>query len=383
MNNFYCRLALVSLIALELCSCGSSRKVRHAATNLKTLHYLGEYRLPFDFPYNNTVVGGLSGIDYDQKNDTYYLISDDRSDKNPARFYTAKIRMGNSGIDTFYFTAVENLLQANGQTYPGKKQDKFKVPDPEAIRYDPRTRTLAWSSEGERIVSKGDTVLVHPAINRVLKNGSFLDHFYLPDNLQMQVVPKGPRKNSVLEGMSFADDYKNLYVNVEEPLYEDGPRADTVENGAYIRIFKFDVGTKKCIAQFAYKLDRVAYTPKPATGFMVNGVPDILDLGNNKLLVMERSFSSGRIPCTIKFFIASLEGATDVSSIVLAGNNTFKPAAKELLLDLDALQIYTDNIEGFCFGPRLPNGNRTLIAVSDNNFSAAEITQLLVFEIQD
>jgi hypothetical protein len=54
----------------------------------------------------------------------------------------------------------------------------------------------------------------------------------------MQTEDKGPRQNGVLEGITFADNYTSLFVNVEEPLYEDGPRADTIDNNAFIRILK-------------------------------------------------------------------------------------------------------------------------------------------------
>ena len=48
---------------------------------------------------------------------------------------------------------------------------------------------------------------------------------------------------------------------------------------------------------------------------------------------------------------------------------------------MDTLGIYIDNVEGVTFGPDLPNGHKTLIFVSDNNFSALEKTQFLLFEI--
>ncbi|HEY5465354.1 MAG TPA: esterase-like activity of phytase family protein [Hanamia sp.] len=41
--------------------------------------------------FDKTTIGGLSGIDFDPQKKLYYMISDDRSDKNPARFYTARI----------------------------------------------------------------------------------------------------------------------------------------------------------------------------------------------------------------------------------------------------------------------------------------------------
>ncbi len=39
-----------------------------------------------------------------------------------------------------------------------------------------------------------------------------------------------------------------------------------------------------------------------------------------------------------------------------------------------------DNTEGMTWGPVLPNGNRSLVFISDDNFSARQITQLLAFE---
>jgi hypothetical protein len=58
-----------------------------------------------------------------------------------------------------------------------------------------------------------------------------------------------------------------------------------------------------------------------------------------------------------------------------------KKLSKKLLLNMDGLGIYTDNIEGVCLGPKLSNGNQSLIFISDNNFSSAQKTQVLLFEI--
>ena len=199
----------------------------------------------------------------------------------------------------------------------------------------------------------------------------------------MQAIEKGPRRNEVLEGITFADNYKTLYANIEAPLYEDGPRAGLTENKAFIRIYKFDIESKKNIAQYAYKLEPVAYPAKPDTAFKINGVSEILSLGNNKLLVMERSFSTGLLPCTIKLFIADLNGATDIRTVTLKDNQSFTPARKSLLLNMDDLGIYIDNIEGVTFGPLLPNGHKTLLFVADNNFTVLQKAQVLLFEVME
>ena len=287
-------LLLFSLLFFAV-SCSTLNRTAQTSASISTVKFLGEYDIPYNLQYRNTTIGGLSGIDYDAKHSRYYLISDDRSDRNPARFYTASISFTEKGIDSVEFTGVENMLQPNGNVYPNNKQDPFRSPDPEAMRYDPVSKHLVWSSEGERIVKPALTVLEDPAINIISSNGNFIDSFILPPNLIMHATENGPRQNGVLEGMSFADNYKTLFVNVEEPIYEDGPRADVTDNNTYVRILKFDWATKKNTAQYAYPLSPVAYPAVPANTFKINGVSDILNLGNNKLLVIERSFSTGRL----------------------------------------------------------------------------------------
>ena len=380
MHRFPFRTILF-IAGLFLYSCTATKKTIQANVNIGSLKYLDSYEIPFNLKYKNTTVGGLSGIDYDAKNDWYYMISDDRSDKNPARFYKSKIFISQRGIDSLAFIDVENMLQPDGKIYPNNLQDRFKVPDPEAIRYNPKKNFLVWSSEGERIVKANDTVMINPSVIMMRPDGKYVDSFALPENMKMNATEKGPRRNGVFEGMTFADNYKTLYANVEEPLYEDGPRADVMDNDAFIRIIKFDVKDKKSTAQYAYKLAPVAFAAKPENEFKINGVPDILSLGNDKLLVIERSFSTGRLPCTIKVFIADLNDATDISMITLKDNHSFKAAKKTLLLNMDDLGIYTDNIEGVTFGPLLPNGHKTLLFIADNNFTIAEKAQVLLFEV--
>ena len=372
---------LYTLLLLSLFACTASRKISQVESLIKGLRLIGQYEIPYNFHFRNTTVGGLSGIDYDARRDQYYLICDDRSDKNPARYYVAKIHVSSQAIDSVAFTGVTYMRQPDGNLYPNSKQDPLRTPDPEAMRYDPKTNTLAWTSEGERILGATGNILEDPAVYFIDMVGKFIDSLGLPANLKMRTEAKGPRRNGTLEGICYADNYQSLYVSVEEPLFEDGPSADTQENNAYTRIYKFDVKTRQCMAQYAYKLSPVAYPAVPENAFKINGIPDILSLGKNKLLVIERSFSTGRLPCTIKLFVADLAGATNISNQSLLNPGSFVPATKSLLLNMDDLGIYTDNIEGVTFGPNLPNGHKTLLFIADNNFNPLEKAQVLLFEV--
>ena len=380
----FIKLALVVPVLSLLFSCSSSRiTVIQKQCAPKSLRFIGEYDIPHALVYKNTTVGGLSGIDYDSAHDCYYFICDDRSAINPARYYTGRIFFSEQKIDSVGFTGMNYLLQPDGKPYPNNKQDKYNTPDPEAIRYDPIRKNLTWTNEGERILRDNEKVIADPSIRVIGLNGTFSDSFPLPENVRMTDKEMGPRQNGVFEGMSFANNYKKLFVNVEEPLYQDGPRADTVENNAFIRILEFDVKSKKNTNQYAYKLDPVAYPPSPATAYYINGVPDILWIGKNRLLVIERSYSTGRTACTIKVYEADISGATDIKDMPSLRNSTFKAAEKKLLLNMDSLGIYIDNIEGVSFGPTLSNGHKTLLFVADNNFSPFEKSQVLLFEISE
>jgi hypothetical protein len=381
-KNKALKTVLSLLIIVSFFGCAVSHKARTKNDQIGSLKFLNEYEVPYNQEFKGTTIGGLSGIDYDADKDLYYMISDDRSAINPARFYSAKIGISEKGIDTVQWIATAPMLRSNGNTYPNSKQDPAHTPDPEAIRYNKVANELIWTSEGERIVRGNDIVLENPAITRISLEGKYIDTFPLPANLRMHATEKGPRQNGVLEGLTFDKHFKTLYVNVEEPLYEDGPRADLQPNNAWIRIYQYDVASKINTAQFAYHLEPIAYPATPETAFKINGVPDIYAIGQDQLIVVERSFSSGRLPCSIKVFLADLKGAEDIkenSSLMI--NPVTNPIRKKLLLNMDDLKIYTDNIEGVTFGPTLKNGHRTLLFVSDNNFASFEKTQLLLFEI--
>lgn len=373
------RLLLFGIIITASCT-----SVRHAAGTKEfgRLKFLSEFDLPFNKEFQNTIIGGISGIDYDRQKNVYYLISDDRSERSPARFYKAQIIISNGKIDSVAFIETTLLKNREGNFYPGFSADPFHAPDPEAIRYNPLNNSFVWSNEGERIVSTDKIILEDPSVTEMNENGIYKDTFILPQQMHMNKEEKGPRRNSAFEGLSFTDNYKMLFVNVEEPLYDDGSRAGLPDSTGITRILKFDVATKKSIAQYAYEIDAVAHSPVPAGAFIINGVAEILTVSENKLIVAERSFSTGRNGCTIKIYLADLALAENIQNEISVKNKQVKKISKKLLLNMDDLGIYIDNIEGLCFGPVLPNGHKTFVFVSDNNFIPIQKTQFLLFEIE-
>lgn len=374
------RKLLIGLFSITLLfSCSNIKQATQTSTSPR-LKFINSIEIPYNQNFKETKIGGLSGIDYDKKQDIYYIISDERSQVNPSRFYTAKIHLKNDKIHTIDFQGTNTLKNQEGNVFDNWLSNPESSADPEDIRYNPKKKSLIWTSEGARVLSAKKTVLQNPAISFMDLKGNYQGQVTLPSNLEMQKEEKGPRNNGTLEGITFDKNYKNIYTVVEEPLFDDGDKA-TVEKGALIRFYKFNVKTKKNTAQYAYQLEAIAKAPNPKDEFAVNGVSAIQYYSEDELLVVERSYSVGTQACTIKVFLCDISKATDVKDIASLKDQEIKFTSKKLILNLDELGIFIDNIEGVTFGPKLSSGKQSLLFVSDDNFSDKQKTQLLLFEV--
>ncbi|MCR6720628.1 MAG: esterase-like activity of phytase family protein [Chitinophagaceae bacterium] len=365
---------IISIVMLTVSACGVMNRV--GKLRPVSMRFLDMKQIPSNLQFENTNVRGLSGIDYNPTLDEYYIICDDRSERQPSRYYTAKIKLNKYRLDSFFVTRVDTLRNDAGRPFA------YRETDPESIRYDATSGFLVWTSEGERTPQR--SVYTQPTIRLIKKEGWVLDSFPLPTRFRFNSNPIGARDNGTLEGMSYTPDYRQLWLSVEEPLYEDGPRIDTHYNDSYLRFFGFDRFSKNQVGEYAYKADKVAHGPRPTSAYRINGISEMLFLDSTRILVMERSYSTGRDGCTIKIYLADFKNATDIRKIESLQNQpAVIPMEKSLLFNLDDLGRYIDNVEGICFGPKLPNGKRSIILVSDDNFSNTQETQLYLFELTE
>ncbi|RBO84258.1 esterase-like activity of phytase family protein [Nocardia puris] len=360
------RRRIGSILALTVAIGALTTSPAHAQPGVRLL---GHQTIAHGFEFEGTVVGGLSGIDYRPATGDYVLISDDRSERGPARFYTARAAVGAHGLGAVEFTGTRPLLSANGAPYAPKSVD------PEEIRVDPWSGDFFWTQEGER----ADGVLDDPAVRVSRPDGAFAGELPIPDNERMR-PDSGPRRNAALEAATFAAGGSLFVTALEGPLLEDGPDA-TVAHGALTRItVQGRFGPP--LAQFAYPLEPVFTESSPEPGQGTNGVASILaadPLDPARLLVLERSFVVGA-GNKIRIYEADLAGATNVLDAPLAGA---RPVAKRLLADLGEVGLaHVDNVEGMTWGPRLPSGERTLILVSDDNFAPAQVTQVIALAVR-
>jgi hypothetical protein len=368
-------LSLALSLMLLLSACATAPR-EQAGRSVGALRLIGEQRIALRQPYAGTLVGGLSGIDYDPHSGSWIAESDDRSETGPARFYTLRLRYDEQAFSSVELTGVHVFRQADGSAYPGPAVGGGEVPDIETIRYDPRDASIWYASEGSRKLG------LNPFVRHARADGAYLETLATPAMFRVSAQETGSRNNLSFEGLSFAPDGESLWLGMEAPLYQDGPLA-TPEHGAVSRITRLG-RSGQVLAQFAYPLDPVQARPAPGR-FSDNGMSELLAIDGRRLLALERSGvqdAAGVFAFYIRLYRLDTAGASDVRDVTALQGAQYAPVSKRLLLDLNALGLpRVDNLEGIAWGPRLPNGHDTLVLVSDDNFSDTQVTQFLAFEV--
>ena len=114
------------------------------------------------------------------------------------------------------------------------------------------------------------------------------------------------------------------------------------------------------------KLEAVGRLAQIAVGQQVPAkVLTALDDGT--FLVVERGFGTH---VAVRIYRASLVESSTAMTKTLLADLTATPGLAPL-----------DNIEGITLGPKLADGRQSVIAVSDDNFSPAQVTQFLLFAL--
>jgi hypothetical protein len=359
---------IAALVALAATLSGAAAAAPPAGGRAPALEFLGQQIFPTSTTFEGTTFGGLSGFAYDEALHRFYALSDDQVN---VRYYTLRIGVS-AGAPAVEITDVTTLRDAAGQPFAS-----FSL-DPEGLALT-KDRTLVVTSEG--FASR----LIDPWVREFSLGGHQLAELPVPAPfLPNAAGTRGVRQNLGFESAATPPNGRFLFTGTEGALVQDGPPA-TVAAGSPARLLRYNLQTRTLDRQYVYWTDPIAQPPVPPTQFAVNGLVELLPLNNEFLLAMERSFSVG-VPGTgnsIKLYRVALPGADDVNGLdsLAALLSTVQPVAKTLLLDLDTLGIPLDNVEGMAFGPYLPDGRRTLILVSDNNFAPAQFTQFLLFAV--
>lgn len=353
---------LFSLILFGFLSCKKESNIQ--------LKFVDEYIVQDSLVFKNTIIGGISGIDYHK--DKYYMVVDDAKDP---RILVTDINISNDKINAVEFLSLFQLKDTTNQFY------KENALDLESIFVDDFER-INLVSEGK--IYKGK----NPSIFTIDKNDGLVEQISIPEYFKANSKAK-PKHNGTFEGSSVSYNRKGFWVAMEAPMKADGEEPTFHKTQSPIRITYFDNQFKKATKQFAYQLEKI---DKPAKGKInLNGVTAILEYAENQFFVIERIYQSGygALGNTVRIFKAKIDNkSTNTLNIQSLKQTNYIPLKKELMFDFELAKDQLtdgiiDNIEGITFGPKLSNGNQSLILVSDDNFQVygKQLNQFILLEI--
>lgn len=342
--------------------------------------FIGTVSLPTGLEYRGTEVGGLSAIDFDAGNASYVVLSDDRSQRADARAYRLTLAIGDGVLETDDVRLVARMTLRDADDRPYASD----TVDPEGLRLLP-DGGFVWSSEGYGQDGLG------PAVMHSDSDGRELQRYPLPAYYQPG-PGRGIRHNRAFESLALSVDGRALFAALENALLQDGPAAD-LEQGSPVRVLRIDLETGTPTNEYIYPVGTVPHASAVAPRRYTNGLVELLALDEDCFIAVERSFVQG-VRWNARLYRTCIGAATDVLGrarldgdiVADAGHDTggagaIRPMTRTLLFDLADLGIVIDNIEGVSLGQKLPDGRRSLVLVSDNNFNTHQVTQFLAFAL--
>lgn len=335
------------------------------------LSWIGEFSRPAGARYpllaDSRRFGSLSGLVPDAGSGQWVGVIDDREG---SRVAWLTIELTADGV-TVSPTRMTPLSPG-----PGVPARVAHESDLEAIAALP-DGTFLMSEEGH--VRDGE--VWQPAILHVSRDGVVTGTTAYPEAFSITGDPaRGLRDNQGFESLTLTPGGR-LIAGLEQPLREDGG-ATSFDRAGRGRLIEFERNGARWQPgrQWRYMISptpRVEGFPEVCNDGE-NGLVDLLALSDTRLLALERA-------CLLDEAGTQTTNPVQLFLVELIGDD----ARKTLLLDLSTLAPRLppalerlDNFEALAFGPSLPNGSRTLLVVSDDNFRATQLTSFLLFGIR-
>ncbi|GAB4063676.1 esterase-like activity of phytase family protein [Uliginosibacterium sediminicola] len=255
--------------------------------------------------------------------------------------------------------------------------------DPEGIRVAP-DGTVWISDEYGPVVyhfdQRGKRIgkLDLPPAFLLAKPAQTLAEEMKPDNNR-----SGRYTNRGAEGLAISPDGKTLLVALQSALVQDGGMSSRKT-----RFLVYDLSQpNKAPRQFIYVCDSTKLA-----------ISEVLAINDHQFLVNERDGTPGAKGSKLLYFIDLQQNPapSDISQIdklpADGAASELVPLQKTLFADigklLNAANPYTtaeglpDKIEGYAFGPDLPDGRHLLLATNDNDFADSFPNYIFAFAIK-
>ena len=219
-----------------------------------------------------------------------------------------------------------------------------------------------------------------------------LKDWHIPEKYQPRgntMAEFGVRNNNSFESLALTPDNKAIYMAIEKPLFQDDEEPD-LHNDRVIRFIKYkhQGDAYQYAVEHVYFMEKMAMQNGDPTTSGETSVSDMLAINDKSFLVVEKAYFTKPVrKNSVQIYLAILnDDTTDVSEFESLKTAEHVSMSKRLWADLDDYESLPnfpglDNVEGITFGPTLKNGNRTLILLSDNNFTDKQKTLIYAFEI--
>ena len=348
----------------------------------KRLRFIADVNFPTDTRIGQSLMGGLSGLKWNPAQNLLWAISDDPSRNDPARIYPIRLDLHEYSLNINPLPPLF-LLDEDGQHF-----DLYSVDFEGVALMD--NNFFILSTEGNYY---DEQTAIPPLLGIFNAKGTLVEQIPIPSKfIPNKERTKGVQHNKSVESLALSPDKKFLFTANENKLIQD----KQLKKGEAVRIlkYKYSHGHFQVYREYVYLLEKNFFTVSTETGERVkienaeNGLVDFIALDNNQLLTLERAWLPQQNRYLIHLYKVDLSPATNVDRHQVLVDGNFIPVKKELFAELSNFIEFLsvghqslDNIEGLAIGPQLPNGNDSLILVSDNNFDENQRTQFLAFEI--
>lgn len=343
------------------------------------LEFLHQAHVPHRFNVKKTKVGGLSGLYWDSAQDKWFAVSDDRGNVNEPRIYEFRISPSLKGLQVEAQNVIllsVNENQLSHQSTKSKSKLFSKVLDLEGLSVTPWGDFL--------LINEGDMnrkPRVAPQVFSSKTDGTIQKDFQVPEAFLPELSgeqKKGVRNNFSFEGLAANPNGKEWIVATEGALIQDSK--------SFVRFVQYhlpEAWVLKPQKEFRYPIDSDPVqipsneAPESRVAEFQKGISEVLFLDDHRLLVLERALILS--PQGMAFRVRIFE--TD-----LAKTGPDQLLTKKLVFDFSDLAGKTgkiENFEGMTLGPKLSDGRRSLILVSDDNFMRDQRTQFLLFAIKE
>lgn len=365
-------------------------------------------------------LGFYSDLVFDAKTGDWYALSD-RGPGGGLIDYATRVQRLRIPYDAST-GAIGQPVVARTILFSGEDGAVFNGLNPLLLNGDVGTLGRSFDPEGLAIGKGGHFFVADeygPSVFEFTSSGQFIRALATPANLVSRTaastldyvngrptIVRGRQDNRGFEGLTLNATGNKLYAVMQDPLVNEGSSSDG-RRSRNVRVVEFDVASGQSTAQFIYRLEPVsalnAIDPSTtADDFSATnqgrsiGLSAIHALSDTDFLVLERDNRGLGVEVTAtplhkRVYRISLVGATDVSSISLAGSNDLPanviPVQKAAELDiLAALRAsgatdIPEKLEGLAIGPRLADGRHLVLIGSDNDYSVTQTGAGEQFEV--